>query len=262
MTQTPTAHRRQPRARGRQGRRAGEAARRRRRRGRQGPGRAQPGPRRRPHLPEVPVPYSGQAPVVMINGQQVPAGQAVDISAMLGGFFGGATRGRSTTAATAPRRSTIPPVVTRQRPGGVRRPARRPVRSSSGPRWPPRSAARSSSSAWTARSAGLFGGPAPTYAAPARRRPGPPSRGPCAGAGTRPRRARSPAPAARRSCGWLGRGRPRCWSRGWSTYLRPAARPATVTRRRSRPAGTSAAARWVWIVELGRSSAASPCWLK
>ena len=43
-----------------------------------------------PNHPEVAVPYSGNAPVVMINGQQVPAGQAIDLSAMLGGFFGGA----------------------------------------------------------------------------------------------------------------------------------------------------------------------------
>lgn len=58
-----------------------------------------------PNLPDVPVPYAGNAPVVMINGQQVPAGQAVDISAMLGGFFGGA-------AATGGHVVNIPPVVT------------------------------------------------------------------------------------------------------------------------------------------------------
>ena len=58
-----------------------------------------------PNLPDVPVPYAGNAPVVMINGQQVPAGQAVDISAMLGGFFGGA-------GATGGQVVNIPPVVT------------------------------------------------------------------------------------------------------------------------------------------------------
>ena len=51
------------------------------------------------------MPYAGHAPVVMINGQQVPAGQAVDISAMLGGFLGGAsTAGGSQVV-------NIPPVV-------------------------------------------------------------------------------------------------------------------------------------------------------
>jgi hypothetical protein len=58
-----------------------------------------------PNLPDVPAPYAGNAPVVMINGQQVPAGQAVDISAMLGGFFGGA-------AADGSQVINIPPVVT------------------------------------------------------------------------------------------------------------------------------------------------------
>ena len=43
-----------------------------------------------PNHPQVPVPYDGHAPVVMINGQQVPAGGTVDLSAMLGGMFGGA----------------------------------------------------------------------------------------------------------------------------------------------------------------------------
>jgi hypothetical protein len=62
-----------------------------------------------PGTPQVPVPYGGQAPVVMINGQQVPAGQAVDISAMLGGFFG-ATPGVSTTPGGATS-VVIPPVV-------------------------------------------------------------------------------------------------------------------------------------------------------
>jgi hypothetical protein len=62
-----------------------------------------------PGTPQVPVPYSGQAPVVMINGQQVPAGQALDISAMLGGFFGG-TPGVSTTPDGATS-VVIPPVV-------------------------------------------------------------------------------------------------------------------------------------------------------
>ena len=56
-----------------------------------------------PNHPEVAVPYSGHAPVVMINGQQVQAGQTIDLSAMLGGFFGGAG-----AAATA---GQIPPVV-------------------------------------------------------------------------------------------------------------------------------------------------------
>lgn len=57
-----------------------------------------------PNLPDVPVPYAGNAPVVMINGQQVPAGQVVDVSAMLGGFFGGAAGGGQAFS--------IPPVVT------------------------------------------------------------------------------------------------------------------------------------------------------
>lgn len=58
-----------------------------------------------PDLPDVPVPYAGNAPVVMINGQQVPAGQTVDVSAMLGGFFGGA-------GAAGGQVVNIPPVVT------------------------------------------------------------------------------------------------------------------------------------------------------
>ncbi len=62
-----------------------------------------------PNHPQVPVPYSGHAPVVMINGQQVPAGQAIDLSAMLGGFFGGA--GAAGAAATAGQIVNIPPVV-------------------------------------------------------------------------------------------------------------------------------------------------------
>ena len=61
-----------------------------------------------PNHPEVAVPYSGHAPVVMINGQQVPAGQTIDLSAMLGGFFGGAGAG---CAATAGSGVSIPPVV-------------------------------------------------------------------------------------------------------------------------------------------------------
>ncbi|GAB3242336.1 hypothetical protein [Nocardioides dilutus] len=66
-----------------------------------------------PNLPDVPVPYSGNAPVVMINGQQVPAGQAVDISAMLGGFFGGAgAAAGATVAADGSQVVNIPPVVT------------------------------------------------------------------------------------------------------------------------------------------------------
>jgi hypothetical protein len=62
-----------------------------------------------PNHPQVPVPYAGHAPVVMINGQQVPAGQAVDISAMLGGFFGGA--GAAAVAADGTQTINIPPVV-------------------------------------------------------------------------------------------------------------------------------------------------------
>jgi hypothetical protein len=62
-----------------------------------------------PNHPQVPVPYAGHAPVVMINGQQVPAGQAIDLSAMLGGFFGGA--GAAGAAATAGQFVNIPPVV-------------------------------------------------------------------------------------------------------------------------------------------------------
>ncbi len=64
-----------------------------------------------PNLPDVPVPYAGNAPVVMINGQQVPAGQAVDISAMLGGFFGGAGAAGATVAADGSQVINIPPVV-------------------------------------------------------------------------------------------------------------------------------------------------------
>jgi hypothetical protein len=63
-----------------------------------------------PDLPDVPVPYAGNAPVVMINGQQVSTGQAVDISAMLGGFFGGAGAG-ATVAADGSQVINIPPVV-------------------------------------------------------------------------------------------------------------------------------------------------------
>jgi hypothetical protein len=62
-----------------------------------------------PDHPEVAVPYAGHAPVVMINGQQVPAGQAIDLSAMLGGFFGGA--GVAATAGQAGQVVNIPPVV-------------------------------------------------------------------------------------------------------------------------------------------------------
>jgi hypothetical protein len=72
-----------------------------------------------PNLPDVPVPYAGNAPVVMINGQQLPAGQAVDISAMLGGMFGGGVFGGATGAALEAAAATpgaqvvnIPPVVT------------------------------------------------------------------------------------------------------------------------------------------------------
>jgi hypothetical protein len=63
-----------------------------------------------PNHPEVPVPYAGSAPVVMINGQQVPAGQAIDLSAMLGGFFGGAGVAGAAGAA-AGQAVNIPPVV-------------------------------------------------------------------------------------------------------------------------------------------------------
>ena len=65
-----------------------------------------------PNLPDVPVPYAGNAPVVMINGQQVPTGQVVDISAMLGGFFGGAGAAGATVAADGSQVINIPPVVT------------------------------------------------------------------------------------------------------------------------------------------------------
>lgn len=65
-----------------------------------------------PNLPDVPVPYAGNAPVVMINGQQVPTGQAVDISAMLGGFFGTAGAAGATVAADGSKVINIPPVVT------------------------------------------------------------------------------------------------------------------------------------------------------
>ena len=67
-----------------------------------------------PNHPQVPVPYDGHAPVVMINGQQVPAGQAVDISAMLGGMFGGAGSAAIAQAANTPGAQVvnIPPVVT------------------------------------------------------------------------------------------------------------------------------------------------------
>jgi hypothetical protein len=71
-----------------------------------------------PAHPQVPVPYDGQAPVVMINGQQVPAGQAVDVTAMLGSMFGGAM-GADVAAQVAAAQATpglqavsIPPVVT------------------------------------------------------------------------------------------------------------------------------------------------------
>ncbi len=66
-----------------------------------------------PNHPQVPVPYDGHAPVVMINGQQVPAGQAVDISAMLGGMFGGAGAAAVAQAANTPGAQvvTIPPVI-------------------------------------------------------------------------------------------------------------------------------------------------------
>ena len=65
-----------------------------------------------PSLPDVPVPYAGNAPVVMINGRPVPAGQAVDVSAMLGGFFGGAGAAGATVAADGSQVITMPPVVT------------------------------------------------------------------------------------------------------------------------------------------------------
>ncbi len=69
-----------------------------------------------PNHPQVPVPYDGQAPVVMINGQQVPAGQAVDVSAMLGSMFGGtgATAAAIQHAMDTPGQQvvSIPPVIT------------------------------------------------------------------------------------------------------------------------------------------------------
>jgi hypothetical protein len=65
-----------------------------------------------PNHPQVAVPYSGNAPVVMINGQQVQGGQVIDLSAMLGGFFGGAgAAGAAGAAATAGQGVQIPPVV-------------------------------------------------------------------------------------------------------------------------------------------------------
>ncbi len=69
-----------------------------------------------PNHPQVPVPYDGHAPVVMINGQQVSAGQAVDVGALLGGFFGGMTAGTAVgaggaTAAAGANPVPIPPVV-------------------------------------------------------------------------------------------------------------------------------------------------------
>jgi hypothetical protein len=62
-----------------------------------------------PNHPQIAVPYSGNAPGVMINGQQVPAGQAIDLSAMLGGIFGGA--GAAGAAAAGGQGVQIPPVV-------------------------------------------------------------------------------------------------------------------------------------------------------
>jgi hypothetical protein len=64
-----------------------------------------------PNHPQISVPYSGTAPVVMINGQQVPGGQAIDLSAMLGGFFGGAGAAGAAGAAAAGQGVQIPPVV-------------------------------------------------------------------------------------------------------------------------------------------------------
>jgi hypothetical protein len=63
-----------------------------------------------PNHPQVPVPYAGNAPVVMINGQQVQAGQTIDLSAMLGGLFGGAGAAGAAGAA-AGQVVNIPPVV-------------------------------------------------------------------------------------------------------------------------------------------------------
>ena len=59
-----------------------------------------------PNHPQIEVPYAGHAPVVMINGQPVAGGQVIDLSAMLGGFFGGAG-----AAAAAGQATNIPPVV-------------------------------------------------------------------------------------------------------------------------------------------------------
>ena len=78
-----------------------------------------------PNHPQVPVPYAGKAPVVMINGQQVPAGQAIDLSAMLGGFFGGA--GAAVRRDCWPGRQH-PARRLAQRAGRVRRAAGRPLR--------------------------------------------------------------------------------------------------------------------------------------
>ena len=105
-----------------------------------------------PNHPQVPVPYDGHAPVVMINGQQVPAGQAVDISAMLGGMFGGAGSAAIAQAANTPGAQVvnIPPVVTVNGQVVSATARRSTSRASSVPRRWPRSAARSSSSAWAA----------------------------------------------------------------------------------------------------------------
>ena len=60
-----------------------------------------------PNLPDVPVPYAGNAPVVMINGQQLPEVQAVDISAMLGGVMNPSTPAMMRIGAKAVSSSTL-----------------------------------------------------------------------------------------------------------------------------------------------------------
>jgi len=62
-----------------------------------------------PNHPQVPVPYDGHAPVVMINGQQVPAGQTIDLRAMLGGMFGPTAAGAAGQAGA--QMVNIPPVI-------------------------------------------------------------------------------------------------------------------------------------------------------
>ena len=154
------------------------------------------------------MPYAGTAPVVMINGQQVPAGQAVDISAMLGGMFGGATSAAIAEAAATPGAQVvnIPPVIS---VNGQVYGAGQTVDLSQviGPE--ALAQVRSSlEQLGMGGFASMFGGARDVHrlggASP------PPSGsmtqpGPAAGS-TRPPPVRSPAPATRGSCGW-----PRPW---------------------------------------------------